>query len=180
MLSDQVKQIAMNKQFETIESQLIKLNKDHQTTLSNLTTKVDALAKNITSNSSQLATLKTSLDELHKEGILMESEEGVLSHCTSILTNDSVANITVGVVDEQREREKRKLNMIIHNVSESTKETGPERKADCIATVNSLLHEHLGISATISNAIRLGKKSDRPRLLKISVASMQGKICHLA
>ena len=29
VLSDQVKQIAMNKQFETIESQLIKSNKNH-------------------------------------------------------------------------------------------------------------------------------------------------------
>ena len=65
--------------------------------------------------------------------------------------------------------------MIIHNVSESTKETGLERKAGDIATVNSLLHENLGISPTISNAIRLGKKSDRPQLLKISVALMQEK-----
>ena len=81
----------------------------------------------------------------------------------------------MGVVDEQREREKRKLNVIIHNVSESTKETGPERKADDIAAVNGLLHKHLGISPTISNAIRLGKKSDRPQLLKISVALMQEK-----
>ena len=89
----------------------------------------------------------------------MESEEGILSDCASVLTNDSVANITMGVVDEQREREKRKLNVIIHNVSESTTETGPERKADNIATVNSLLHEHLGISPTISNAIFTWGKS---------------------
>ena len=41
--------------------------------------------------------------------------------------------------------------------------------------VEKLLHDHLGINPTISNAIRLKKKSDRPRLLKISVATIQEK-----
>ena len=90
-------------------------------------------------------------------------------------TNESVATITVGVVDEQREREKRKLNLVLHNVPESTKQSGPEKKADDISKVEKLLHDHLGINPTISNAIRLGKKSDRPRLLKISVATIQEK-----
>ena len=51
MLSDQVMQVAKNKQFEAIECQFTKSNKDQQTTSSALTAKVDALAKDITFNS---------------------------------------------------------------------------------------------------------------------------------
>ena len=103
----------------------------------------------------------------------MDTEEGVTSDTGGSFTNESVATITVGVVDEQRECEKRKLNLVLHNVPESTKQSGPERKADDISKVEKLLHDYLGINPTISNAIRLGKKSDRPRLLKISVATIQ-------
>ena len=101
--------------------------------------------------------------------------EGDLTDTTSSLTNESVATITVSVVDEQRERDKRKLNLIIHNVPESAKQSGPERKADYISTVNGLLHQHLGFNPTISTAIRLRKKSGRPRLLKVSVTTTQEK-----
>ena len=58
---------------------------------------------------------------------------------------------------------------------ESAKQKGPERKADDISMVNGLLHQHLGFNPTISNAVRLGKKSDKPRLLKISVTTTQEK-----
>jgi len=105
----------------------------------------------------------------------MELEEGVLSDTTDSLTNKSVATITVGVVDKQRERDKRKLNLILHNVPESAKQSGPERKAEDISTVNGLLHQRLGFNPKISNAIHLGKESDRPRLLKVSVTTIQEK-----
>jgi len=174
-LSDQVQQMAKNSHLETIECQVKESSKQHQVSFSDLTAKVVDLAKDITSNSSQLATLKSQLDELHKGSSAMESEEDVLSDTTGSLTNESVATITVGVVDEQRERDKRKLNLILHNVPESAKQSGPERKADDISTINGLLHQHLDFNPTISNAIRLGKKSDRPRLLKVSVATIQEK-----
>ena len=87
----------------------------------------------------------------------MDTEDGVTSDTSGLFTNESVATITVGVVDEQREREKRKLNLVVHNVPESTKQSGPERKADDISKDDKLLHDHLGINSTISSAIRLGK-----------------------
>ena len=58
----------------------------------------------------------------------MDTEDGVTSDTGGSFTNESVATITVGVVDEQREREKRKLNLVVHNVPESTKQSGPEKK----------------------------------------------------
>jgi len=100
-------------------------------------------------------------------------EEGVPTDSTGSLTSESVTTITVGV--EQRERDRRKLNLIFHSVLESAKQNGPERKADDISTINGLLHQHLGYSSTVSNVLRLGKKADRPRLLKVSVTTIQEK-----
>ena len=175
-LSDRVNKVAKDNQIKAIESQLSKSNKQYQAAFSDLTAKVAALAKDITFNSTQLTSLKSNFEELNKkESLVMDTEEGVTSDTGGSFTNESVATITVGVVDEQREREKRKLNLVLHNVPESTKQSGPERKADDISKVEKLLHDHLGINPTISNAIRLGKKSDRPRLLKISVATIQEK-----
>ena len=174
-LSDQVQQITKKDQLEAIECQLKESSKQHQVTFSDLSAKVDALARDITTNSTQLVTLKSQLEKLHREGPTIELEEGVSTDIASSLTSESVATITVGVADEQRERDRRKLNLILHNVPESAKQKGPERKADNISMVNGLLHQHLGFNPTISNAVRLGKKSDRPRLLKISVATTQEK-----
>ena len=41
--------------------------------------------------------------------------------------------------------------------------------------MSSIFHKHLTVPATITKAIRLGKKSNMPRLLKVSVASESDK-----
>ena len=56
----------------------------------------------------------------------------------SPLANNSVSSITVGVVDEQREREKQKLNLIFHNVVESTKPDGTARENDDINFIKAI------------------------------------------
>ena len=170
-LSNQVKEIATSSQLDTIECQL----KDSKVSFSDLCAKVDTLAKDITSNCSQLVTMKSQLDDLRKEQSNMDLEEGVLTDSTGSLTSKSVTTITVRVVDEQREQDRRRLNLIFHNVPESAKQSGPERKADDINMINGLLHQHLGYSPTISNALCLGKKADRPRLLKVTVTTIQEK-----
>ena len=47
-LSDQFQQVTHSSQFETIECQLTESSKQHQVTFSDLSAKVDALAKGIT------------------------------------------------------------------------------------------------------------------------------------
>ena len=58
----------------------------------------------------------------------MDLEEGVSTNSNGSLSSESVTTVTVGVADEQREWDRRKLNLISHNVPESTKQRGPERK----------------------------------------------------
>ena len=89
------------------------------------------------------------------------------------ITEESVANIAVSINAEQREKEKRQLNIIVHNLEESSASEGPSRKEDDITKCKSLFQKYLGVTVTIQNAIRLGKRSDKSRLLKISLSSTQ-------
>jgi len=66
-LSDQLQLVLNSSQFETIECQIKESSKQHQVTFLDLSAKVDALAKDITSNNTQLATLKISLMNCIKE-----------------------------------------------------------------------------------------------------------------
>ena len=70
---------------------------------------------------------------------------------------------------------KRHLNLVIHNVSKSIQEEASARKQEDIDRVTSLFTNRLGVRATISNAIRIGKKSKKSRLLKITVSNLQEK-----
>ena len=91
------------------------------------------------------------------------------------LSEDSVAHITVSLTTEQKEKEKRHLNIILHNIEESTASDGASRKKDDIFKCTALIQKYLGISTTVNNAFRLGKKSAKPRLLKLSLNNIQEK-----
>ena len=59
----------------------------------------------------------------------------------------------------------------MHNLKESSSEDGATRKKDEVSKVNELLQNHMEVSPTINNAIKLGKRGERPRLLRITVST---------
>ena len=70
---------------------------------------------------------------------------------------------------------KRRLNLIVHNVLESSADNGSKRKSHDISTVTA---KFLGVKVKITNANRIGQKKDnqpRPRLIEISVESEHEK-----
>ena len=81
--------------------------------------------------------------------------------------SESVASLTASLVTEQKEREKRELNLVLHNVPEPTTTDNSARKEEDITQVNSILSGYLDVKPTIKNAVRL---TDKARLLKITVA----------
>ena len=91
-------------------------------------------------------------------------------------SDDSYAHIATSIVTEQKEKERRQLNLILHNVKESEEEEPSNRKKDDITGAASLFSEYLGVDCAITNAIRIGKKGIKPRLLKVSVSNLQDKI----
>ena len=91
-------------------------------------------------------------------------------------SNDSFMHLTTSIVAEQKEKEKRQLNLILHKVEESAEEEPPNRKKDDIQKVTSLFTEYIGVETTITNATRIGKKGTKPRLLKVGISNLQDKI----
>ena len=81
----------------------------------------------------------------------------------------------MSLLSEQKEKEKRQLNIMIHKLEESTADDGQSRKQDDIKKCVSLFQNYLGAKVAITNAFRLGKKSNRPRLLKLTLSSMEEK-----
>jgi len=74
----------------------------------------------------------------------------------------TIANITSSLAAEQRERDKQQCNLFLHNVPES-KSTDPQvRKKEDTDFVQSKFSNVLNSSASITNAIRLGKNQIAP------------------
>ena len=77
----------------------------------------------------------------------------------------------------QKEKESRRLNLIIHNMAESNDSAAANRKKNDIDNATDILQRYVGITATIKNASRIGKKlTDKSRLLKITLNSEDEKV----
>ena len=61
-------------------------------------------------------------------------------------------------------------------MEESVAEEPSDRKQDDISKVTTLFSKYLGVETVVTNAIRIGQKGTKPRLLKVSVSSLQDKI----
>ena len=80
-------------------------------------------------------------------------------------------------LEEEREREKRKRNIIIVNLSESSKTSVQEKKEDDLKQSKKLIEQVTEVTETdLSYPVRLGREGgNRPRMLKITVSSEKKK-----
>jgi len=86
-------------------------------------------------------------------------------------STNEISTAVVSLLQDEKEKEKRCMNLILHNLPESDATSGQDRKKHDITKVTEVFNQHLGLSANVTNAYRLGKKSDKARLLKVSVGS---------
>ena len=100
-----------------------------------------------------------------------ESNTDIVMNDTS---NDIAATVT-SLINEEREKEKRKLNVIVHNLPECDDPDPSNRKSHDISKTSSIVDKYLSVPTTITQAIRIGKKREKPRLLKITFNSSQEK-----
>jgi len=88
----------------------------------------------------------------------------------------AVTSTMASMLQEEREKDKRKLNLIIHGIPESTSEIPVEKKEHDTKLVATMFNQHLKIETSIEDIVRLGKKdSTKQRLLKISIPSLAVK-----
>lgn len=89
-----------------------------------------------------------------------------------------ISKIVTTVLSEEKEKEKQRLNLILHNLKESP-ESNPQKRKECdIEETKKLFQNHLGVRVGVTNATRIGKKNDdtnKPRLLKVTVNSTREK-----
>ena len=73
------------------------------------------------------------------------------------------------------------MKVIIHklDVIESAANDGPARNSGDIERCESLFQTYLGVTVSNTNAFHLGKKSDKPCLLKITLSDVQEKMAIL-
>ena len=91
------------------------------------------------------------------------------------VTVESIASMTAAIISEEKEREKRKLNLIVHNLPESTSAEASIRKNEDTQNVTSLINKYIGVNAHISNVTRIGKQTGRPRLTKVTLSTREEK-----
>ncbi|XP_065904034.1 uncharacterized protein [Dysidea avara] len=89
--------------------------------------------------------------------------------------NDHITTTVSSYLNEEKEKSKRRLNLIVHNLKEPSSEDGATRKKEDIKQINDLLQKHVEVTPSITNAIKLGKRGDRPRLLRITVSTESEK-----
>ena len=63
----------------------------------------------------------------------------------------------------------------MHNLPESASEEGQQRKRDDICKIADIFKDVLQVTPKVTNAVRIGKKGDKIRLLKITVETEKEK-----
>ena len=81
----------------------------------------------------------------------MDSSDGTTT--SPGITTDSIANIACTLVSEEKEKKKRQLNLILHNVKESDSKESSERKDEDTCAATSILKDYLDVT----NAYKLVK-----------------------
>ena len=88
-------------------------------------------------------------------------------------------NVASTIVAKQKEKERRQLNLIVHNLAKSTESDALIQKEKGIEEASKLFTDYLGVKAVDTKANRIGKKGSKPRLLKVSDYTLDNKVCIL-
>lgn len=162
---------------QKLESQLIDHHKSVSDMLSADQSSPSPLSISAT-NDSSINKISKKLEEFSSDYHSLLSKFDNLPNTPSTTTvedRNSISSAVSSVINEEKEKSKRKLNLIIHNLAESSKESGDARRQDDISSTSNIFSKYVGHSAKIEKAFRLGKRKDKPRLLKITVSSEQEK-----
>ena len=82
-----------------------------------------------------------------------------------------------GVLDEFHDKEKRKLNIIIHNLQEAEGQTQSDKRKNDEEKFTGMIKNGLKLVVKCANSFRIGKKTeDKPRLLLVTLTNLDDKV----
>ena len=88
-------------------------------------------------------------------------------------SNEEVA----GLLDEIQDKERRKLNVVIHNMQESSGQTQAARAKGDADKFEQMVKDCLKLIVKTTRTFRVGKKADeKPRLMIVTLANMSDKL----
>ena len=151
------KQICIHARLQGIETHLDELSGLQRV-------QVPALSKQSNSENMQIDQSPTDQSEAH------------ITNATQP-TSDELSNAVKSVINKEKERNERKLNLIMHNIAESEAEAPDFHKQEDTKQVTDIFSKQLNVQVSISNIVRLGKKGGgpKPRLLRVTVNSESEK-----
>ena len=98
----------------------------------------------------------------------MEDKQYIVSRTQDQMKEGKADNRTTSrTFSEVAERRKKRKNLILFGVPESTKKFSWEKESDDMNKVQSIIKEELNLSVNIQTASRVGEKSPRPLILCI-------------
>ena len=114
---------------------------------------------------------KQSIQEVSFADIVKGSCDEIVSKITS-----TIEGMPQGMGKEALEREKRKCNVVVHNLPESQAESSKARSDEDIRNVMDIVKDELRVYARIVGAFRVGQRQrDRPRLLIVKFETEAAK-----
>ena len=117
--------------------------------------------------------VKGSVDMIEKAVKKMDSIPGQGNGKSSPNTEKAIA----GVLDDYLEKEKRKLNVVLHNVPEPAGETYAQRVEQDKATFKEIIRDGMHLNVNATKAYRVGRPThDKPRLLIVGMENAEVKI----
>lgn len=164
---------SMNLAFRELESRLLSSLQEV------ITSSVGSLKASF---ETEIKSLHAKVHELSERIKLLEEDRPNLE--TPMLSMDdlqpkmeSVVTSTVkSLLSEEKEKDKRKLNLIFHRIPESTAEEALERRAHDTDHVKTIIQTYLKVDAQVDTIVRIGKKDpNKTRLLKVDVLSEKMK-----
>ena len=151
---------SMREQEKAASDQLVVLKKSFEQQTLQKTSYADML-KSTCSN--VLKEVNTKLDAIPKPP--PPKEEAKIAHDMSC------------ILDDYLDKEKRKLNVVVHNLPEEIGETASERSAKDQAAFQTLVMEGLKLRINTTKSFRAGRKmADKPRLLIVTMDSVEAKV----
>ena len=161
----------MKSKLQQIEVEMSKANQDRTATKD--------LEKRLSSVEEEMKKMKQEGEERRQqvlpEGSTSSSQANDKPSYATMAAKTARSQVVRDSLGEIQERNKRKLNLILYNVPESTSDNVEERKTHDLSEAKNILNV-LGVKATLHKPIRLAKSkipkhADKPRPLRVAVSS---------
>ena len=138
--------------------------------LSNLRSTIESLKQSIVKQQKQIAELQSKLSvEVEPSSPSISTDDPYIHSKPTQVPSADIPTMVTSLIAEEKVKDKWRLNLIVHQLIESTKTDAQKRKEYDIQEISRVIQNYLGVSASITNTVRLESRGAKPQLLKISV-----------